>query len=55
MATCNLQIEYPDKACVLDQDEEFIHLVTENGQECIRIHEYDRVFDVPGLYEESCL
>jgi hypothetical protein len=52
MATCNLQIEYPDKSCVMDQDEEFIHLLTENGQERIRIHEYDRFFDVPGLYEE---
>lgn len=52
MATCNLQIEYPDKSCALDQDEEFIDLVTEDGQERIRIHEYDRVFDVPGLYEE---
>lgn len=52
MATCNLQIEYPDKSCVLDQDEEFFHLVTEEGQERIRIHEYDRVYDVPGLYEE---
>jgi hypothetical protein len=52
MTTCNLQIEYPDKACVLDQDEEWFHLITEDGQERIRIHEYDRVYDVPGLYEE---
>ena len=52
MTTCNLQIEYPDKSCVLDQDEEFFHLVTEEGQERIKIHEYDRVYDIPGLYEE---
>ena len=52
MTTCNLQIAYPDKSCVLDQDEEFFHVVTDNGQERIKIHEYDRVYDIPGLYEE---
>ncbi|MBC2711571.1 MAG: class I SAM-dependent methyltransferase [Desulfosarcina sp.] len=52
MGTCNLQIEYPGRECMLDQDEEWFHLVTEDGQERIRVHEYDRVYDVPGLYEE---
>jgi hypothetical protein len=52
MAGCGLQIEYPDKQCMLEQNEEWFHLVTEDGQERIRIHEYDRVYDVPGLYEE---
>ncbi len=52
MTTGDLQIAYPDKSCVLDQDEEYFHLVTEAGKERIRIHEYDRVYDVPGLYEE---
>lgn len=52
MTTCNLQIEYPDKSCVLDQDEEFFHVVTDDGHERIKIHEYDRVYDIPGLYEE---
>jgi hypothetical protein len=37
---------------MLEQNEEWFHLVTEDGQERIRIHEYDRVYDVPGLYEE---
>jgi hypothetical protein len=36
----------------LDQDEEFFHVVTDDGQERIKIHEYDRVYDIPGLYEE---
>ena len=48
----NLQVAYPSKACMLDQNEERFHLVTEDGRERIRIHEYDRVYDVPGLYEE---
>ena len=52
MVSCNIQVAYPDKACMLDQDEEWFDLVTEDGQERIRIHEYDRVYDVPGLYEE---
>jgi trans-aconitate methyltransferase len=52
MDTCDLQIEYPGKDCLLDQDEEWFHLVTENGQKRIKVHEYDRVYNVPGLYEE---
>jgi 2-polyprenyl-3-methyl-5-hydroxy-6-metoxy-1,4-benzoquinol methylase len=52
METCDLQIEYPGRDCVLDQDEEWFHLVTEAGQKRIKVHEYDRVYNVPGLYEE---
>jgi hypothetical protein len=52
MDTCDLQIEYPGKDCLLDQDEEWFHLVTENGQKRIKVHEYDLVYNVPGLYEE---
>jgi hypothetical protein len=52
MGSCDLQIEYPSKACLLEQNEEWFNLVTGNGQERIRIHDYDRVYDVPGLYEE---
>jgi SAM-dependent methyltransferase len=37
---------------MMEQNEEWFHLVTEDGQEKIRIHDYDRVYDVPGLYEE---
>lgn len=52
MTTCNLQIAYPDRASGLDQDEEWINLIHENGSERIRLHEYGRFFDIPGLYEE---
>ena len=52
MSTCDLQVAYPSKTCMLDQDEEFFELITDEGRERIRIHEYDRVYDVPGLYEE---
>jgi len=52
MNSCNLQVTYPGKECMVEQNEEYFDLVTEEGRERIRIHEYDRVYDVPGLYEE---
>lgn len=52
MSNCDLQVAYPGKECMLEQDEEYFDLVTADGRERIRIHEYDRVYDVPGLYEE---
>jgi len=52
MSTCELKVAYPGKDCMVEQDEEYFDLVTEDGRERIRIHEYDRVYDVPGLYEE---
>jgi hypothetical protein len=52
MTTCDLEVTFPDKEMMLDQDEEWFHLETEEGRERIRIHDYDRVYDVPGLYEE---
>jgi hypothetical protein len=52
MSTCNVEVAYPPKACMVEQNEAYFDLVTGSGRERIRIHEYDRVFDVPGLYEE---
>jgi len=52
MRTCDIQVAYPGRACAVEQDEEYFELVTDEGKERIRIHEYDRVYDVPGLYEE---
>jgi hypothetical protein len=37
---------------MVEQNEEYFDLLTDEGRERIRIHEYDRVYDVPGLYEE---
>jgi len=36
----------------LDQDEEWCEVVVENEKHRIRFHDYDRVFEIPGLYEE---
>ena len=36
----------------LCQDEVYFYLQTERGRERIRLHDYDRIFAVPGLYEQ---
>lgn len=35
----------------LDQQEEWCQLVSPDGVERIRFHDYDKIFSVPGLYE----
>ena len=52
MNNCDLHVAYPGKECTMEQNEEYFHLVTEKGRERFRLHEYGRVYDVPGLYEE---
>jgi len=46
------RVVYPDDACELDQNEEFFTLVTDNRSKRLRIHDYDEVYKIPGLYEE---
>jgi SAM-dependent methyltransferase len=36
----------------LDQNEEWCEVVIENEKRRIRFHDYDQVFQIPGLYEE---
>ena len=35
-----------------DQDEEWCEVVTQNKTRRIRFHDYDEVFEIPGLYEK---
>jgi predicted TPR repeat methyltransferase len=42
----------PENACDLDQDEEYFTLVTDCETRRLRLHDYDKVYEVPGLYEE---
>ncbi len=50
--TENYQFHFPNVEDKLDQDEEFLFL-QHNGQETkILFHEYDRIFEIPGLYEQ---
>lgn len=46
------KVFYPDKADKLDQNKEFFTLETDEGSRRLRIHDYDQVYKVPGLYEE---
>ncbi|NQU64306.1 MAG: methyltransferase domain-containing protein [SAR324 cluster bacterium] len=50
METVDFDIEYPGEA--LDQTEEWIRLVADEKSEKIRLHDYGRFFEIPGLYEE---
>jgi hypothetical protein len=52
MSACDLQVQYPGKECILEQSEEYFQLMTDDGPERIRVHDYVRVYKVPGLYEE---
>jgi predicted TPR repeat methyltransferase len=36
----------------LDQDEEYFTLATDCETRRFRLHDYDKIYDVPGLYEE---
>ena len=36
----------------LCQDEVYFHLLAGGSSEKIRLHDYERIFDVPGLYEQ---
>ncbi|MBT8363450.1 MAG: methyltransferase [Deltaproteobacteria bacterium] len=51
MAFHEYKVLYPDDNCKLDQNEEYFTLVTDDGKERLRIHEYDKLYEVPGLYE----
>jgi predicted TPR repeat methyltransferase len=46
------KIRFPDTECQLEQDEEWITLASKNRSEKIRLHDYEKFYSVPGLYEE---
>lgn len=47
------RIQFPsDDARELCQDEVYFYLLDGDSREKIRLHDYDRIFDVPGLYEQ---
>ncbi len=46
-----LEIALPAPGGRLEQDEEWVVARTEDGWDRIRLHDYDRVFAIPGLYE----
>lgn len=48
------RIQFPQAECRnLAQDEVYFYLVEENGKKTrIRFHDYDRIYNYPGLYEQ---
>lgn len=52
MKCIDYEVKYPETECQLDQDEEWITLVSGNRSEKIRLHDYEKFYSVPGLYEE---
>ena len=52
MRCYDYKVKYPEKECQLDQDEEWITIVSEGGTEKIRLQDYEKLYSIPGLYEE---
>lgn len=46
-----LHLRFNDEATSLDQDEEWFEVLIDGAWQRLRIHDYDRVYDIPGLYE----
>jgi len=47
------RIQFPKSECQnADQDESFFYLVEPKGKRKIRFHDYDTIYNSPGLYEQ---
>jgi predicted TPR repeat methyltransferase len=46
------KIRYPEKECTLDQDEEWVTIVAQDSTEKIKLHDYEKFYEIPGLYEK---
>ena len=46
-------IQFPrEELHSLEQDEVFFYLIRGDQKECFRFHDYDKIYNVPGLYEQ---
>ena len=52
MTECNFDVVIPEECQRLDQNEEWVEFVTEEGTRKVRLHDYGRFYEVPGLYDE---
>ena len=48
----NIEIVIPEECKRLDQNEEWVEFVTDSEACKVRLHEYGRFFEIPGLYDE---
>jgi predicted TPR repeat methyltransferase len=51
MMECHAEIVIPQECLKLDQDEEWVRIVTDKGARKVRLHEYGRFYEIPGLYD----
>ncbi|MGD8396165.1 MAG: methyltransferase domain-containing protein [Candidatus Eiseniibacteriota bacterium] len=47
-----LSITLPSSASGLDQDEEWCEVLVDGRRERVRLHDYSRIYELPGLYEK---
>jgi predicted TPR repeat methyltransferase len=45
-------ITYPTHAHQLDQNEEYVTLVSDDEHKKVLLHDYEQIYEIPGLYEE---
>ncbi len=47
------RIQFPKSECQnADQDEAFFYLLESKGEKKIKFHDYDVIYNIPGLYEQ---
>ena len=51
MSECNVEIIVPDECRRLDQNEEWVEIVTEQGIQKAHLHDYGLFYEIPGLYD----
>lgn len=52
MNCSSYDIDFPNNACELDQNEEYIILKDGHTKEKVFLHDYQKFYEIPGLYEE---
>ncbi len=53
MGNKRYRIQFPKSECQnADQDEAFFYLLESNGKKKIKFHDYDVIYNIPGLYEQ---
>jgi predicted TPR repeat methyltransferase len=52
MNSCQYDVQLPGSACEMDQNEEWVKVITDDGNRKLLIHDYANFYKMPGLYEE---
>jgi len=52
MQDSGYRIIFPEPGQQLEQDEEYVIVDFGDRRETLRLHDYGRIYDIPGLYEE---